>query len=232
MNIMKYISKDVIRGFTKECKILMNDLGFKGAQLPLDIRDVAERLELKIVDNETVREQNKHAILENGTIKLNPADDENQKRFSIAHEIAHIIAKDSLDVKVESNNGPAVVVMTYNLINRDLKNVARGIGNTKKFDEATAGNLDLAKDIYEEVIDYFAAVILVPAVCFCDEIMKEASEDEMSEIFGVKPSCIAKRKEELFYELEAYDDNMPSMYSGSGEAAAWEDVQAIIESWK
>lgn len=222
MEIIKYITDDVIRNFSKEVSNLLSSLGIGSDSDTVDMNSIVEKLGLKISFDKTL---NVHAKINGDTITLNANDDESQQRFSMAHEIGHIILKDYLNVNI-SNNKTGLNI-NYNYKDRDLLDVAREIGKTKKIEEHNDEPV-LANDMYEEAVDYFAAQFLVPANKLCVHISED--NDKLASRFGVKPSCIAKRKIELPYELKVFS---PAEYvpCENDSPVTKNELEDMLSSW-
>lgn len=203
MDIIKYMNNSVISGFFEDAKNLTQMLQISEKNPAVDVEKIASILNLQIKKDKHLTE--KHAVLNDSVITLNASDSLQQRRFSIAHEIAHIITKDKVSVKVGKKNNPDLKI-SYSFKNQELREVAREIANTKKLHQNIFANWEnlseLAKDLYEEVMDYFAAVLLVPSDIFC--ALLDKTDTELSRLFKVKPACIAKRRKELRYEFDVF----------------------------
>lgn len=113
-----------------------------------------------------------HARLEGTLILVNNQDSLEKQRFSIAHEILHFMQGD---------------------VGSSLQAVAR-LGEAWKRD-----NPNDPRAFDEELADYFAANVLIPAGRFVQ--WEDRSNDELSRMFGVNLKCIEKRRYEIEHEL-------------------------------
>ncbi len=229
MKIMNYYMKDdIIRGAFEEAKKLSAGFLLSPEAPFVDIEKIASEMGLKVIYDASIGDV--HARLDVDTIKLNPKDDKSQQRFSIAHEIAHIIAKDTLEVTVRSDESSGLKI-SYSFTNRELKDVARNFDNTQvlggEFSSPNRDSTQLAKDFYEETIDYFAASLLVPSDLFCT--LFDKSNEELAGLFGVKEECIAKRRKELVYEMEVFAKPNAIKHDVEADCLAEQDVAALIE---
>lgn len=114
-------------------------------------------------------------------IALNYLNDKVTNRFIVAHELSHYILKKY----IQDNFDEPVVV-------REAR---------------TAHVLEKERPLYEQIVDYMAAAILIPAKDFMTK-MHEAEEqnysrrefvDKMADYYNVSPEAILKRMEEVRY---------------------------------
>jgi Zn-dependent peptidase ImmA (M78 family) len=116
----------------------------------------------------------KHAHLIRTIIYINNQGSPEKRRFSIAHEIFHLLMRDKND--------------------DGLRAVARQ-GEAWKIENA--GSLEA---ITEEIADYFAANLLIPTERFV--LWEDKSDEDIAKAFGVETKCIRKRREEIAHELD------------------------------
>ena len=119
MNIVDLSSRDMVLHIINNTCELLNTLNVSKDNPKVDVKKLATDLELTIKESQDLQQD--HARLENNTIFLRSEDTEEQKRFSIAHEIAHVRVGEGIVVKV---NGQYVTV-------RFEKKVARKMNHTK-----------------------------------------------------------------------------------------------------
>jgi len=210
----------------------------------------AEYKEITIIsDNEQL--EKKHVIL------VKDHDCNEEKRFSIAHEIYHYlksdksgssrddttpfkmlnnkrfisdyilleinetgisksIAKDATEIlgkRVCEKKARAVFSKAVRPVYEKIGKVIFPIFvENKNFDEhkkkmdffqkemKSAITTAIKETINEEIADYFAANLIVPAERFL--LWEDKPDEEIARAFGVTEKCIRKRREEIVYELE------------------------------
>lgn len=189
MNIVDLSSRDMVLHIINNTCELLNTLNVSKDNPKVDVKKLATDLELTIKESQDLQQD--HARLENNTIFLRSEDTEEQKRFSIAHEIAHVRVGEGIVVKV---NGQYVTV-------RFEKKVARKMNHTKVMNE-THDRSDV--NLVEEALDYYAASLLLPSHIF--SLFLDRENEEIAKLFAVPVKCVEKRREEIKSELERLDD--------------------------
>jgi Zn-dependent peptidase ImmA (M78 family) len=161
---------------------LIEKLGDKG-KLPIDVRKIAVLCKFDGIELDDGRRNVKHAITRNNIIYLNGNEPEEEQRFSIAHEIGHKI----FDLSEDSAT----------------KNVAR-MGNQwkanvlKRKSPIPVGESETFMD--EEIIDYFAANLLMPTHIFKN--LSDQPDEVISRKFCVSEKSVQKRRIELANEIQ------------------------------
>jgi Zn-dependent peptidase ImmA (M78 family) len=130
----------------------------------------------------------KHAKLDtvNKIITLNESDSDEEKRFSLAHEFGHIIFEIQEDNAVES--------IAHQLVARESSTE-----NSLVLYDICEKRIDSKKPIYEEVMDYFAANLLLPIERFF--FWSDKTAGEIAKAFGVNEKCVAKRIDEIRHSV-------------------------------
>ncbi|MCL1992242.1 MAG: ImmA/IrrE family metallo-endopeptidase [Spirochaetes bacterium] len=116
----------------------------------------------------------KHAHLIAEMIYVNNEKSKEKERFSIAHELFHLLVRDKND--------------------DGLQAVARQGGAWK------IENAGSPEAVDEEIADYFAASLLIPTERFI--LWEDKPDEEIARAFKVEPKCIEKRRGEIEFELE------------------------------
>jgi Zn-dependent peptidase ImmA (M78 family) len=151
------------------------------------IRTIVTNYGYTIIDDSNMG--NTHAILDRSTkmIRLNAFDTEEEKRFSLAHEFGHII----FDVNENDNH-----VLTDS-DSQQNKEVARGAMENSSYtlSDICYGQANSHNPFSEEVMDYFAANLLLPIERFF--FRSDGSTEEIAKAFGVSEKCVAKRGKEI-----------------------------------
>ena len=195
--VIDYMSKEVLSALFHESDSVRKSVTGNSSDLSLQLDKIAKKLNLNVFDDSNTTDV--HARLKEDGLHLNPNDSDMQKRFSVAHEIAHIVAKEHLVINSRSRQEK----ISYTYAGRQLNHVAREFSNTKQFIESLEqekNNLtQQAQHLYEEVIDYISALMLVPSRIFAN--MLDKTDAELAAIFKVPEKCIAKRRTELPLEF-------------------------------
>lgn len=189
MNIVDLSSREMVLHIINNTCELLSTLNVSKDKPKVDVKKLATDLKLTI--KESCDLQKDHARLENDTIFLRSDDTEEQKRFSIAHEIAHVRVGKGIVVKVK---GQYVTV-------RFEKKVAREMNHTKVMNE-THDRSDV--NLVEEALDYYAASLLLPSHIF--SLFLDRENEEIAKLFAVPVKCVEKRREEIKSELERLDN--------------------------
>ncbi|GHU10394.1 hypothetical protein FACS1894151_09710 [Spirochaetia bacterium] len=139
--------------------------------------------------------ENKHAIFENGILKIALEDPKEKQVFSIAHEIGHIALGHidiTADYKVARHGDHGKNALIFQIV-RDKDIVINDV---------------LQQFINEDLADYFAANLLVPMNRYL--LWEDRSDQEIARAFGVEVKCIKRRRQEIANDLPALAvDTMP-----------------------
>jgi Zn-dependent peptidase ImmA (M78 family)/uncharacterized protein YejL (UPF0352 family) len=148
------------------------------SELPINIEAAAKICGIEKIQYVSEQQSGKHACLENNIIYVNNVASYEKQRFAIAHEIGHKLID--------------------NKRSKTLKKVAR-MGNAQKekmfSDIYNLTKLERENLFWDEVIDYFAANLLMPHNQFVER--ENQNDKELAALFGVTEKAIAKRREEI-----------------------------------
>jgi len=138
----------------------------------------------------------KHAVVENGVVKIDENDAEGQRLFDLAHEVGHIVFNQitHMDIVVKFDN------TSYVLQSTKYKAARHG---TKRKLELPPGEREI-----EDFIDHFAANLLVPINRF--QLWEDKTDKEIAKAFKVEEKCIKKRRQEVAYEVSILTSEMKS----------------------
>jgi len=136
----------------------------------------------------------KHAVVENGVVKIDENDAEGQRLFDLAHEVGHIVFNQitHMDIVVKFEN------TSYILQSTKYKAARHG---TKRKSELPPGEREI-----EDFIDHFAANLLIPINRF--QLWEDKTDKEIAEAFKVEEKCIKKRRQEVVYEVSILTSEM------------------------
>jgi len=247
-HIKQYINKLILKDISQKTNYTKKP--------SVDVKLIAKKLGLKIIlfsfENliNTLKKHNidirnipnsffipNHAFLayEDAIIFINKNDSEQEKLFSIAHEIFHFVFQRELDsmaiIADKKRIWTALLEKKLNI--KDIKNdknqsdnysfasrfglVARNNKEVRKEIRAFLGDIPLECDkfitlfsealksdisdmVEDEIADYFAANLLVPAERFI--LWDDKSSQKIANAFRTTVKCIEKRKIEIKNELE------------------------------
>jgi Zn-dependent peptidase ImmA (M78 family) len=164
---------------------IIKKLGDK-IELPIDVRKIATSCGFDRIELDDGSRSGKHATAKNNIIYVNKNEPEEEQRFSIAHEIGHKVLDSRRDI---------------------LKNVARK-GNHWKADvlskELPVSNEEKETLIWEEIIDYFAANLLMPTHIFYE--LSSHPDEIIASRFHVSEKSLRKRRTEIIHEIKQVHD--------------------------
>jgi hypothetical protein len=160
---------------------LIGKLGDK-TEPPIDVRKIALLCGFDSIEFDDGGLSGKHAAVNNNIIYVNKNEPDVEQRFSIAHEIGHKI----LDGRKDT-----------------MENVARKGNHWKAgvlLKELPVSGEESETLLWEEIIDYFAANLLMPTCLF-----KEWSgqpDEVIAKKFNVSEKSLQKRRREIIQELK------------------------------
>jgi hypothetical protein len=161
---------------------LIKRLGDK-IDLPIDVRKIAALCGFTGIEPDDGHRSGRHATVRDTIIYVNKDEPDEEQRFSIAHEIGHIVLDSRKDIT--------------------MKDVARK-GNHWKANillkEIPVSDEDNETLIWEEVIDYFAANLLMPTSLFKD--WSSHPDELIAEKFHVSEKSLQKRRIEIAREIQ------------------------------
>jgi Zn-dependent peptidase ImmA (M78 family) len=160
---------------------LIKKLGDK-IELPINVQKIAILCGFEGIELDDGLRSGKHAMVSNNTIYVNRNEPEEERNFSIAHEIGHKILGPRKDI---------------------MKDVARK-GNHWKSDillkESAVSNEEIETLLREEIIDYFAANLLMPTHIFKN--WSSQPDKIIAEKFRVSEKSLRKRRVEIAREIQ------------------------------
>jgi Zn-dependent peptidase ImmA (M78 family) len=161
---------------------LIKDLGDE-TQLPIDVEKIALLCGFEGIELDDGNRSGRHAVARNNIIYVNKDEPDEEQRFSIAHEIGHKILDSRKDIT--------------------MKDVARK-GNHWKADillkQSPVSEEEEETLLWEEIIDYFAANLLMPTHFFKD--WSSQSDEQIAEKFHVSEKSLRKRRIEIAREIQ------------------------------
>lgn len=193
MNVVDMSSKELVSFIIDDTFQLLSGLNLSKDNPMVNIHEVAERLGLQIEENPLVKHV--HAIMNGSTIMLRPDDSPEQKRFSIAHEIAHIRTNGKISVRLDDGNQ---VTVYYD----QNAQVARQMDLSRRMNELPQIHRK-GVNLVEEALDYYAASLLLPSSLFA--MLMEQSNEDIARLCSVPVACVQKRREEIRSELNILD---------------------------
>lgn len=193
MNVVDMSSKELVLFIIDDTSLLLSKLNLNKDNPMVNIHEVAENLGLKIEENPLVKHD--HAIMNGNTIMLHPDDSWEQKRFSIAHEIAHIRTNGKISVRLDDGN---LVTVYYD----QNAQVARQMDLTRRMAEQPETHRT-GVDLVEEALDYYAASLLLPSHLF--SMFMGQNNENIAKLYAVPVACVQKRREEIYSELKVLD---------------------------
>jgi Zn-dependent peptidase ImmA (M78 family) len=156
--------------------------------LPIDVRKIAISCGFDKIELNDGGLSGKHASVINNIIYVNRNEPDEEQRFSIAHEIGH---------KILDNHKNTV------------EEVARK-GNRWKEDVLSQRESipikEAEKLLKEEIIDYFAANLLMPTCIFKEWLGQ--SDEIITSKFRVSEKSVQKRRREVIQELDGSIKNV------------------------
>jgi hypothetical protein len=151
-------------------------------ELPINVRKIAISCGFAGIELDDGSRSGKHATVVGNIIYVNKNESDEEQNFSIAHEIGHKI----LDSRKDA-----------------MENVARK-GNHWKADvllkERPASNEERETLLWEEIIDYFAANLLMPTHLFAE--WSSRSDEAIAKKFNVSEKSLQKRRREIIQEIK------------------------------
>lgn len=193
MNVVDMSSKELVSFIIDDTSQLLSGLNLSKDNPMVNIHEVAESLGLQIEENPLVKHV--HAVMNGNTIMLRPDDNPEQKRFSIAHEIAHIRTNGKISVRLDDGNQ---VTVYYD----QNAQVARQMDLSRRMNELPQVHRK-GVNLVEEALDYYAASLLLPSPLF-SMLMGQSNED-IARLCSVPVACVQKRREEIRSELNILD---------------------------
>lgn len=193
MNVVDMSSKELVSFIIGDTSRLLSNLNLSKDNPMVNIHEVAERLGLQIEENPLVKHV--HAVMNENTIMLRPDDNPEQKRFSIAHEIAHIRTNGKISVRLDDGSQ---VTVYYD----QNAQVARQMDLSRRMNELPQVHRK-GVNLVEEALDYYAASLLLPSHLF-SMLMGQSNED-IARLCSVPVACVQKRREEIRSELNILD---------------------------
>ena len=181
-NIRKVLEEVVSSYFDKEGLERSQDIYRLANQMGFDVRKVKFNSESQNLDGILLVDEDKHCIEgfnTNKIIGLNSNNDADNNRFTVAHELSHYIFEKMTQENYEDN----VFLEEARVAHDDFR----------------------IRDLYEQMIDYMAASILMPQDDFKrrnNSLIKLGfSENDrvrkLSEIYGLPMSAVSKRIKEV-----------------------------------
>lgn len=203
MNVVDMSSKELVSFIIDDTSLLLSNLNLNKDNPMVNIHEVAESLGLKIEENPLVKHD--HAVMNGNTIMLHPDDSLEQKRFSIAHEIAHIRTNGKISVRLDDGNQ---VTVYYD----QNAQVARQMDLTRRIAEQPETHRK-GVNLVEEALDYYAASLLLPSHLF--SMFMGKNNEDIAKLCVVPVACVQKRREEIRSELNILDtlDDIPIDFS-------------------
>jgi Zn-dependent peptidase ImmA (M78 family) len=160
---------------------LIKKLGSK-IEPPINVRRIAIICGFDKIEPDDGNRSGKHAAVINNVIYVNKNKPEEEQRFSIAHEIGHRI----LDPRR----------IAINSVSRKGNHWKAGILLKKT---AVSSQEEKEMLIWEEIIDYFAANLLMPTSLFYEFI--DQPDDFIANKFNVSKKSLQKRRREMIHEV-------------------------------
>jgi Zn-dependent peptidase ImmA (M78 family) len=161
----------------------------------VDIKAIAKKIGIYTIFNAPPQViQNQHSLLLGGdTILLNEDDNQEEKRFSIAHEVAFVVLKGK-NYKIKPDVARSVEKQ-WESLSRQF--VSKGDDISRRTELAFYEKMEIAFE--NEMADYFAANLLVPTERFV--LFGKKSDKEIARLFKVSVACIKKRRPEIENEI-------------------------------
>jgi Zn-dependent peptidase ImmA (M78 family) len=151
--------------------------------LPINVQRIAISCGFDKIEPDDGSRSGKHATAKGNIIYVNKNELDEEQRFSIAHEIGHRILDSRRDI---------------------INNVARK-GNRWKANILQKGKPISHQEkemlVWEEIIDYFAANLLMPT-----QLFKEYSsqpDEIIAKKFKVSEKSLQKRRREIIHEINS-----------------------------
>ena len=190
----------------------------------VDIMNIAKACGVKdIVCVPSEQIDGNHALFTDGVVKINENDSYAQRMFGLAHEVGHIVFNQiTMSVEFKLSRHGTDGDSELSLLTTDVKYEAARQGRRNK------SELSYEEQAIEDFFDHFAANLLVPIHRF--ELWEDKTDKEIAEVFNVEEKCIAKRRQEIDYELPLLMASMqpcPAEYIVDPEIQL--DVDAILK---
>lgn len=209
MNVVDISTRDVVVCIINDSTELLRHLDISKDNPFVDIYKIAYNLGLNILESSDVVDD--HAILDGSTILLRKADSDEQKRFSIAHEIAHIRIDGQMEV-IENDD--------------KSKKIARQMNLTRKMRDNP--RLGYNENMIEELLDYYAASLLLPSWLF--SLIMDKSDVDIAKLCGVPLRCVEKRRSEISSELATLSNYVPTEEWDYSDILTYEQMCEIIDN--
>jgi Zn-dependent peptidase ImmA (M78 family) len=149
--------------------------------LPIDVQKIAISCGFDRIELDDGGRSGKHATAKSNIIYVNKNEPDEEQRFSIAHEIGHKILDSRRDI---------------------INNVARKGNHWKAgilLKETPISSQEKETLIWEEVIDYFAANLLMPTHLFYE--FSNLPDEMIANKFNVSEKSLRKRRAEIIHEI-------------------------------